>query len=774
MLMASLKAPDPNRFEVSKSTLLVDSWMEHFIKIGGIGIIIAVFGIFIFILLQVLPLFKGATVKEIATYSEIQSENALLLGVDEWTEKPFTVNKQGAFTFYDITQDTVTSELVDVNWRTEFTATVATYEQATQTVAIGTDDGRVAIANVEYEPVFDEKTTERTITYKVSRDGVYDAGISDAPITALSIDDSEIGRMIAVIQETDGQNIAYIKVFRKKTSLMGRTRITEDGVVNVNELGIEDPQIVMVNALSKRAVVADSDGHVHVIERADDDSFKLSYSFRPFEGEANPRVQTMSFLLGQASLLMTSAEGTQVIFTTFRDQEAGVFRYVQSKSFPSLEGPQDFFATSMRNRSFITGHGRDISLRYGTTESTRWTSTVDFDIEHCIISGKHDRILLLEDAGLHVYSLYDPHPEASLGAYFGKVHYENAKEGEYIWQSTGGSNEEEPKLSMVPLMIGSLKGTLYALLFAVPIALMSAVYSSQFLNPGIKKYIKPAMEIMASLPSVVLGFLGALWLAPLIEDRFPSVLLMIICLPAFAFFFGWAWQKLPVKFRILVRPGFEFIIFMPLLITGIVICWHAGPALEKMLFVVTDPSTGKQMADFRLWWPEVMGIPYDQRNSLIVGFMVGFAVIPIIFTISDDAMSNVPQTLTSGSLALGASRWQTAIRVVLPTASAGIFSALMIAFGRAVGETMIYVMATGNTPIVDHHNLIAGYHWNIFNGFRALSANIAVEMPEAPKGGTLYRTLFLGALILFMFTFIINTVAEVLRSRLQNRYKTVG
>ncbi len=140
---------------------------------------------------------------------------------------------------------------------------------------------------------------------------------------------------------------------------------------------------------------------------------------------------------------------------------------------------------------------------------------------------------------------------------------------------------------------------------------------------------------------------------------------------------------------------------------------------------------------------------------------MGFAVIPIIFTLSEDALSSVPKHLTAGSFALGANKWETAIRVVLPTASPAIFSAVMIGLGRAIGETMIVLMATGNTPIMD---------WNIFNGFRALSANIAVEIPEAPHGGTLYRVLFLAAILLFFFTFILNTIAEVVRQRLRKKY----
>ena len=152
---------------------------------------------------------------------------------------------------------------------------------------------------------------------------------------------------------------------------------------------------------------------------------------------------------------------------------------------------------------------------------------------------------------------------------------------------------------------------------------------------------------------------------------------------------------------------------------------------------------------------------FDQRNSIIIAFGLGFAVLPTVYTISDDALTNVPRSLTAASLALGASRWQTVWRVVLPSASPGIFAALMVGFGRAVGETMIVLMATGNTPITD---------WSIFNGMRTLSANIAVEIPEAPFQGTLYRTLFLSAVLLFLATFVLNTAAEVVRQRLRKKF----
>ncbi len=151
---------------------------------------------------------------------------------------------------------------------------------------------------------------------------------------------------------------------------------------------------------------------------------------------------------------------------------------------------------------------------------------------------------------------------------------------------------------------------------------------------------------------------------------------------------------------------------------------------------------------------------YVQRNALVVGFAMGFAIIPLIYTIADDALSAVPEHLRSASLGAGATPWQTAVRSVIPTAASGLFSALMIGLGRAVGETMIVLMAAGNTPIMD---------FNIFQGFETLSMALATELPEAAKNSTHYRVLFLAALTLFAVTFIVNTLAEIVRQRFRRR-----
>jgi phosphate transport system permease protein len=363
-------------------------------------------------------------------------------------------------------------------------------------------------------------------------------------------------------------------------------------------------------------------------------------------------------------------------------------------------------------------------------------------------------VAMNRDGSMARFRIENPHPEISARALFGRVWYEGYPKPDYVWQSTGGTDDFEPKFSLTPLVFGTIKGTFYALLFAVPIAVFGALYTSQFMHPSLRSKVKPTVEIMAALPSVVVGFVAGLWLASRVERNVVPVLLMLVLLPTVGTLGFFLWAKLPERLTRRLRPGTEVVVLLPLLVLGAWFALGIGPAVEAALF----------RGDFQLWLKEALNLVYDQRNSLVVGIAMGFAVIPIIFTISEDAFSSVPSQLTAASLALGASRWQTATRVVLPTASPGVFSATMIGFGRAVGETMIVLMATGNTPVLD---------WSIFNGMRTLSANIAVEIPEAPHGGTLYRTLFLAALALFVMTFFVNTLAEVIRQRLRERYKAI-
>lgn len=303
----------------------------------------------------------------------------------------------------------------------------------------------------------------------------------------------------------------------------------------------------------------------------------------------------------------------------------------------------------------------------------------------------------------------------------------------------------------MPLVYGTVKGTVYALLLAVPLAILGAVYTAQIMDPRLRALIKPLIEIMAGLPSVVLGLLAGLWLAPWLERNLPGVVTMVAVVPAALLLAAAAWGRLPAGTRTRLPAGRLVLASLPVLALT---AWGAielGPWMERWLMG----------GDYRRWLFDALGLRFDQRNSLVVGVAMGFAVIPMIFSISEDALARVPRHLVSGSLALGATQWETIRRVVVPAAAPAIFSAIMIGFGRAVGETMIVLMATGNTPVMD---------FSIFTGFRTLAANVAVEMPEAPAGGTLYRVLFVSALLLFAVTFAVNTAAELARLRLRRRY----
>ena len=256
---------------------------------------------------------------------------------------------------------------------------------------------------------------------------------------------------------------------------------------------------------------------------------------------------------------------------------------------------------------------------------------------------------------------------------------------------------------------------------------------------------------MEALPTVILGFLAGLWLAPFIERNLAGVFAIFILLPLGVLLFGFLWSRLPKNLRLLVADGWHAVLLIPLVIAIVWGSVAASGVLEMWFFG----------GDMRAWLTHDLGVSFDQRNAMVVGVAMGFAVVPTIFSITEDAIFSVPKSLSYGSLALGATPWQTLVGVVIPTASPGIFSAMMIGMGRAVGETMIVLMATGNTPVMDV---------NIFEGMRTLAANIAVEIGETEVDSSHYRVLFLAAFVLFLFTFVVNTAAEIVRQRLRKKY----
>ncbi len=745
----------PARFVTPPATLLVDRFMTGFIKFGGIGIIIAVFTICVFIIAQVIPLFRGARVEPLANRADIDVRGAIpvgsraaVLGLDEWAERPFILATDGTLSFIG-SAGAVQGTAVTGGRR----VTASDYDILRQRVTVGTDSGTIQSVRVTYRPEFADGV--RTVVSSVVPGETLEVGTKSASVKAVAWVDRDDERLVAAVVEDGMPEVSR--------SLKVQYGAADAPLIDLTSLVTGIPDRVMVDEHLDFIVVCATDGTVTFLHRAGI-TFAVRQVFQPFADTNSQTIASAFLLFGDVSLVFTNPDGLNRQFSLFIKPGDDTRRFGLTKEYDPLPAGASFSAISVRNKAFLIGSEHYASLRYGTSASIRWSEELPFLPTHGVINAKYSRIALLaEDQHLHLYQLRDPHPESGWRAFFGKVWYEGFAEPKYEWQSSGGSDDFEPKLSMIPVIFGTFKATFYTLLFAIPVALLAAIYTAEFMAQRFKSVIKPAVEVMASLPSVVLGFLAALWLAPIIVDRFPSVMLMTISVPLTACLVGFGWSRLNPSVRSKLPNGWEFLVLIPLLVVVATIAWSLGPFLEQLIFTV-KLADGTQIADFRRWWTVTTGLSYEPRNSLVLGVMMGFAVIPIIFTIAEDSLSNVPTALRSASLALGASRWQTAIRIVVPTASAGIFSALMIGLGRAIGETMIVVMASGNTGIID---------LNIFNGMRTLSANIAVELPEAPQGGTLFRALFLGALLLFIFTFVVNTLAEIMRARLREKYKTV-
>ncbi|HEY4492077.1 MAG TPA: hypothetical protein VI958_08740, partial [Acidobacteriota bacterium] len=392
----------------------------------------------------------------------------------------------------------------------------------------------------------------------------YEIGTKGFPIRQIDYGDSGTEKLAAVLQEVEKTQELHIATLSQTRSLFGTGEITPGESYDFTSVIQGTPQQLKVNSQGSDIVVSTQEGSVFHFARSGE-QIRFLNRFEPFGDQNDKRIGSMDFLLGGVSLVFTSNTGLNRIFSLYRAQGSEIRTFGKTKDFEPLSSAATFYSASLRNKAFLIGSGSNASIRYGTTENVRWHQSLPFNVRLARLGGKYDRIAFLDSANnLHLYSLQDPHPETSWKALFGKIWYEGSFEPKYDWQSTGGTDDFEPKLSLVPLIIGTLKGTFFAMLFAVPIALLAAVYTSQFLHPDFRVIVKPTMEIMSSLPSVVLGFLAALWLAPILEARIPSVLVIVLLVPALALIFGFLWNQLPIRYRLLIKPGFEWIAFIPL------------------------------------------------------------------------------------------------------------------------------------------------------------------------------------------------------------------
>ena len=603
--------------------------------------------------------------------------------------------------------------------------------------AFGTDDGRIIPVTLEFAASFEEGA--RRIVPTVTLGSPVQLTPTKEQIIRLAYQPTERGTLAVALTDQGRLWYAATPFATAPVALTGH--------------GAEPVTALIFDSRGETLSIGTAGGNLYHydVREGTQPSLIETTSVAP----AGTSVTALSYLIGDRSLVIGSSAGDVSVWMPVRQaQESSTTRFRLIHQFDAHPSPVTGISPSLRDKGFITGDAQgNLFVHYSTSAQTLLKLPGNHQaIRTLTFSPKADGAVALTDQGeLLTYAIHNPHPETTLATLFKPVWYEGYEGPEHVWQSSSGADDFEAKFGLLPLMFGTLKGTLYAMLVAVPLALLGAIYTSMFMHPDLRAKIKPTIEMMAALPTVILGFLAGLWLAPMLERIFPAMVAMTVAVPVSVAVTAILWQYLPASIIRRLRPGMESFVLIPVIIGAVWICLGLNQPIESFLFG----------ADYKTWFATHWGLRYDQRNALVVGFAMGFAIVPIIFSISEEALSNVPRHLIAGSLALGATRWQTLVKLVLVSASPGIFSAMMIGFGRAIGETMIVLMATGNTPIMD---------WSLFNGFRTLSANIAVEIPEAPHGGTLYRILFLAAVLLFVFTFLINTVAEVIRQRLRTKY----
>ncbi len=743
------QSPAPKKSVGIRWKQLADKAAGVVITAGGVGIIASIVLILFVIVAETLPLWKSPTAQPQPT---ILLENArpLVVGVDEYQEITYFTTAAGAVEFLSLADEQVLQryQIKGLNGQR---VTAAYRDGIHHEVAVGTSGGMIIPLKIVFSPKFVEG--KRAITPEVREGKPLQIDEQGRAITALVYRDNEGTVKAAALVEP--RTLLFFSQ-QEKISLLGESSL-EQSRVDLSPVLKSDVTALALDQFQSNLLAGTASGEIYHWQVDDPENVQLIQTFMAAQ-TPGVGISVLGWLIGGRSLIVgDTSGGVSVWFQVRNPKNPQDAPYRKAHTLRSHRAPVAAVAPSPRDKGFLTADvAGTVLLHHATSDQTLLElSTGTNPLSVLTFAPKANGVLTLDTQGqLFRWDLHNPHPEINLKTLFGKVWYEGYEKPDYTWQSSSGTDDFEPKFSLTPLAYGTLKGTFYAMLLAVPLSICAAIYTSQFMHPSLRNMVKPTVEVMAALPSVVLGFFAGLWLAPRIEKLVPAVFLLVIVLPLVSFIAAFLWRLIPLPVRSRFRPGIELVFLIPLLLLTVYACVILSGYIEAAFFAGSFPQ----------WLYDTAGVRYDPRNSLVVGFAMGFAVIPIIYTISEDALSNVPQHLISGSLALGATRWQTAIRVVLPTASPGLFSAVMIGFGRAVGETMIVLMATGNTPVMD---------FSLFDGFRALSANIAVEIPEAPQGGTLYRVLFLAALLLFILTFLLNTVAELVRHRLRERYSKI-
>ncbi len=728
---------------------LKDGLARRLVGIGGIAVLGSLLLIFVYLLIEVLPLFASARADLRAEFRVPGEAGATLhLALEEQSEIGLRVSERGEATFFNLTDGTVREQQrLPVGDRRVISITPVASDR--EELAAALSDGSVLLFKHTYTVTYpgDKRVIDPGIEFPQGEAAL--PFMTEPPQSLVVRKDGDRTLFAAV----DAQHRIHLRTIEVTTNLLGETT-TSPGAEQILDPQL-NPDRILVNPLLEWLYVIDAgQGRLALYRLRDDQPPELVSS-----ESVGAAVTQARFLSGGISVLTADAGGRITQWFPARRAETtpdgdAIWYLARVREIRAPAGEVTALGAEQRRRGFAVGTSTGRIGLYHATAERQVLDVAAFDgaVERLAFDPRANTLLALGANGtLKSFTLHNEYPEVSWSALWSKVWYESYDEPRYLWQSSAATSDFEPKFSLSPLTLGTIKGAFYAMIFAVPLAVLGAIFTANFMAPAMRQVVKPTVEDMQALPTVVLGFLAGLWLAPFVESNLPGVFLTLILLPVSIPVLGYVWVRMPARIRHFVPSGWEAVLLAPIVLGVVWFCFALAKPVELLVF-------GGNM---QAWMDQTLGIGYDQRNCLVVGIAMGVAVIPGIFSIAEDAIFSVPKHLTLGSLALGATPWQTLVGVVLPTASPGIFSAIMIGLGRAVGETMIVLMATGNTAVMD---------FSMFSGMRTLSANVAVEMPESEVGSTHFRLLFLAGLVLFVFTFAINTLAEVVRQRLREKY----
>ncbi|REL36401.1 ABC transporter permease subunit [Thalassotalea euphylliae] len=706
--------------------------------------------IFLYLLYVIKPIFESADVEPVNEISVQANGNILATGLDELKEVAYQLDSEGYMTFYQMSESDFRAQGSQILSEQLFAGGIAKVIAADNGRHLIIDnEGEVSLIAAKFTAIYPRDS--RDITPSI----IYPLGEE-----ALPIDEQEQG--ITKLGFAMNDEKATFVAFTDDQRLIKTTLVADDDFnydpefepvyqeIEFDGTKVDD---IMVTPDLMMAFVR-SGNQVTVYDMDDEFSVDVKAELTNIVAE-NVDITAMALLSGGSSVLFGDSQGQVSQWFEVAGKKGRQFQEIRRFSASETEAVAGIYTEMFRKSFYTMTASGEMGIFYTTSDADLWHGAIAKEMPKALaIAPRADALIAADGSSLALIALHNEHPEVTWKALWQEVWYEGYPEPDYIWQSTGGADDFESKFSLVPISFGTMKAAAYAMLFAVPLALSAAIYTAYFMPPALRKKVKPTIELMEALPTVILGFLAGLWLAPLIEDYLPAIVLLLIFLPVATFLTAFTWFKLPREYKAKLPEEWAPIILIPILILAGFLAFSLSPVMESLFFG----------GDIRQYITNDLGISFDQRNALVVGIAMGFAVVPTIFSMAEDAIFSVPKHLTSGSLALGATPWQTLVKVVLLTASPGIFSAIMMGLGRAVGETMIVLMATGNTPVLD---------WSIFQGMRTLSANIAVEMPESEVGSSHYRILFLAAFVLFVFTFVFNTLAEFVRQRLREKYSSL-